>query len=195
MAYLRHMLISFPQIAKFFAKYYAALSLLRFRKIIKAPAASIKQLFESVLRSSVAVAGSIGASWGTICLFQMILPRAFIPTFRFFVGGLLGGLFQVFDRTTAGHANALYVARLSVDSLWKVGVKHKWWKGVKGGDVWVLVASLALINVVYDRRNGTAAEHDSTMGLVKVLRGEVELGLPKKRTEEDSMVNKNTKKS
>lgn len=37
-----------------------------------------------------------------------------------------------------------------MDSLWKVGKKRGWWKGVRGGDVWVFVASLAAINVVYE---------------------------------------------
>jgi hypothetical protein len=180
LAYLRQMLLSFPQIAKLFTKYYGALALLRFKKILEAPVASLNRFSESVLRSTVAVAGSIGASWGTICLFQIILPRAFLPKFRFFLGGLLGGAFQLFDRTAAGHANSLYAARMSVDSLWKVGVKHRWWKGIKGGDVWVFVASLALVNVVYDLGKDTPAGQDRALALIKVLRGEVELGLRKK---------------
>ena len=195
MAYLRHMLISFPQIAQFFSKYYGALALLRFKKIINAPIASLNRLAESVLRTSIAIAGSIGASWGTICLFQMILPRAFVPTFRFFVGGLVGGLCQLFDRTAAGHANSLYAARTSVDSLWKVGVKHNWWRGVSGGDVWVFVASLALVNAVYDFGKGTPAEQDRAMGLVRVLRGEVELGLPKRTKKKTSGIGEGTKES
>ncbi|KAJ9609490.1 hypothetical protein H2200_005817 [Cladophialophora chaetospira] len=181
LAYLRQMLLSFPEIAKFFAKYYGAMSLLRINKIIKAPIASLNRVSESVLRTTIAIAGSIGASWGTICLFQILLPRAFIPKFRFFVGGLLGGMFQLFDRTTYGHANSLYAARTSVDSLWKVGVKHRWWKGVKGGDVWVIVASLALVNVVYDLGRNTKAGEDTVMKLIKVLRGEIELGLQKRK--------------
>ena len=40
--------------------------------------------------------------------------------------------------------------RLSVDSLWKVGVKRGWWKGVRNGDVWVFVAGLMLLNTVYE---------------------------------------------
>ncbi|ETI22612.1 hypothetical protein G647_06688 [Cladophialophora carrionii CBS 160.54] len=180
LAYLRQMLLSFPEIAKFFTKYYGALALLRFKKVLEAPMASLNRLSESILRSTIAVAGSIGASWGTICLFQNILPRAFLPKFRFFLGGLLGGLFQLFDRTEAGHANSLYAARMSVDSLWKVGIKHRWWKGIRGGDVWVFVASLALVNVVYDLGKSTSAGQDRALSLIKVLRGEVELGLREK---------------
>ena len=93
----------------------------------------------------------------------------------------MGGSFQLFDRTTAGHANSLYAARLSVDSLWKVGLKRRWWRGVKGGDVWVFVAALALINVVYDVGKNTPASQDRALALIKVLRGEVELGLRGKK--------------
>ncbi|KAH0837069.1 hypothetical protein AYO21_04532 [Fonsecaea monophora] len=181
MAYIRHMLISFPQLAKFFTKYYGALALLRLRQIIKAPLASLNGLSEAVLRSSIAVSGWIGAAWGSICLLQAILPRSLLPKFRFFLGGFLGGMFQIFDRTTAGHANSLYAARTSVDSLWKVGVKRRWWRGIRGGDVCVFVAALALVNVVYDLGKETAAGQDRAMILIKVLRGEAELGLQRRK--------------
>jgi len=43
------------------------------------------------------------------------------------------------------------VARMSLDSAWKVGVKHGWWKGVKNGDVLLFALSLAVINSVYEK--------------------------------------------
>jgi hypothetical protein len=181
MAYLRQNLLAFPQLARFYAMYYGALSLLKIKKFVHEPMTSLNRLSESVLRSTVAISGSIGAAWGSICLFQAIFPRALLPQFRFFLGGFLGGLFQLFDRTPAGHMASLYTARTSVDSLWKVGVKRRWWRGVRGGDVWLFVAALALVNVVYDLGRDTAAGKDSAMNLIKVLRGEVEVGLnPKK---------------
>jgi len=45
----------------------------------------------------------------------------------------------------------LYGMRASIDSLWKVGKKHGWWRGIRGGDVWLFVGSLMVINVVYER--------------------------------------------
>ena len=44
----------------------------------------------------------------------------------------------------------MYSARASIDSLWKVGIKRGWWTGVRNGDVWLFVASLMLVNVVYE---------------------------------------------
>ncbi|KAK5056236.1 hypothetical protein LTR84_012789 [Exophiala bonariae] len=181
LAFLRHILISFPQIARFYALYYGAFSLMKLKKIMKAPLAALNRLSESVLRSSFAITGSIGMAWASICLFQIILPRAFIPQFRFFFGGLLGGLFQLADRTASGHMTSLYTARTSVDSLWKVGVKHRWWKGIKAGDAWLFVAALALENLVYDFGKNTSASQDQAMTMIKVLRGEIQLGLPKKQ--------------
>ncbi|KAL6246592.1 hypothetical protein RBB50_006830 [Rhinocladiella similis] len=184
MAYLRQNLLAFPKLARFYAMYYGALSLLRIKKTIRDPVASLNRLSESILRSTLAISGSIGVAWGSICLFQALLPRVVLPKFRFFLGGFLGGMFQLFDRTPAGHMASLYTARTSVDSLWKIGVKHRWWKGIRGGDVWLFVAALGLVNVVYDLGKDTAAGKDSAMTLIKILRGEIEVGLPKKKKEE-----------
>ena len=46
----------------------------------------------------------------------------------------------------------MYSLRASLDSLWKVGKKRSWWNGIRGGDVLLFVTSLALMNVVHERR-------------------------------------------
>ena len=46
--------------------------------------------------------------------------------------------------------------------------------------MWLFVAALGLINVVYDLGKNTPAAQDQAMMLIKVLRGEVDIGLPKK---------------
>lgn len=114
------------------------------------PITSLDKLGRSVLRISAFVAGAVGTSWGTICLFQQLLPRTVLPTQRFFLGGFIGGLWAYLEKD-AGRGNFLYSARLSLDSVWKVGTKRGWWKGVKGGDVWLFVAALAAVNVVYTK--------------------------------------------
>ena len=85
-------------------------------------------------------------------------------------------MFQLLDLTSNGRGNALYAARTSADSFWKVGVKHGWWRGVKNGDVIVFAAGLALYSMVYEARESSI---DSGAGkyLMKMLRGEAELGL------------------
>lgn len=56
--------------------------------------------------------------------------------------GLLGG---------DARGEFLYSARTSLDSLWKVGRKRGWWRGIRGGDVGLFVLSLMVVNVVYER--------------------------------------------
>jgi hypothetical protein len=95
-------------------------------------------------------AGAVGTSWGAICLFQQLLPRNRLPTQRFFLGGFLGGLWAFIEKD-AGRGNFLYCARLSVESAWKVGAKRRWWKGVRGGDLWLFVAAMAVVNVAFTK--------------------------------------------
>lgn len=156
--------------------YYGAFSLLGYKKLFSSPLEFFNNLAARVLRTTASISGAIGASWGSICLFAMILPRNLWPKSRFFLGGLLAGCFQFLDRTSSGRTNALYAARTSADSLWKVGVKHGWWRGIKGGDVWVFVAGLAVLNVVYEAREG-AVDSGAAKGMMKVLRGEADIGI------------------
>lgn len=65
----------------------------------------------------------------------------------------------------------LYCFRLSVESAWKVGVKRGLWKGFKGGDVWLFVMSLAIVNMVYTN-NSEALKSGIFRKAVAGLRGE-----------------------
>lgn len=104
-------------------------------------------------------------------------------TQRWFLGGALGGLWAFLERR-GGRSNFLYCTRQSADSLWKVGVKRKWWRGVAGGDVLLFAASLAVVNVVYEvdpkAVNGTMVRKGLGM-----LRGE---GWVDRVGEEDAVV-------
>lgn len=71
----------------------------------------------------------------------------------------------------SGRSNFMYSARLSIDSLWKVGVKHEWWRGVKNGDVLVLVMSLSLVNTIYELNPKAVSGGIMRKGL-GMLRGE-----------------------
>lgn len=61
--------------------------------------------------------------------------------------------------------------RLSIDSLWKVGVKKGWWKGFKNGDVWVVVVAMAVVNSVYELRPGAVSGSMIRRG-VEYMKGE-----------------------
>jgi len=167
--FLHYVLTAFPALTRFFAAYYALFSLPKYKKFLTNPAGELNALGKRVLRTSAFLTGAIGTSWGSICLFQYLLPRTFLPSARWFLGGFLGGLWGFVDRK-GGRGHFMYSARLSVDSLWKVGVKRGLWKGFDGGDVAVFAAGLAVLNVVYEKRRGAV---EGVMGTgVGWLRGE-----------------------
>lgn len=113
---------------------------------------------------------AIGTSWGSICLFANLLPRNFLPTQRWFLGGFLGGLWGFVERK-GGRGNFLDSVRLSIDSAWKVCKKRGWWKGVRGGDLGVFVAGLMVINAVYER-DAAAVQGSMVRKGLGFLRGE-----------------------
>lgn len=98
------------------------------------------------------VTGAIGTSWASICFFNAWLPRATLPTQRWFLGGFAGGCWAFVTAAGKERGSFLYSTRLSIDSLWKVGRKRGWWRGVRNGDVVVFVAGLAVLGAVYEGR-------------------------------------------
>ncbi|KAI4110567.1 MAG: hypothetical protein LQ345_006961 [Seirophora villosa] len=148
--FLTYILAASPPLLKFFTLIYTLFSLPRWKAYLSSPSQELNGLAKRILRTTLFITMAIGSSWGSICLFANLLPRAFLPTQRWFLGGLLGGLWAFVDRK-GGRSNFLYSVRLSVDSAWKVGRKRGWWKGVRGGDVGVFVAGLMLVNAVYER--------------------------------------------
>ena len=91
---------------------------------------------------------AIGSAWGSVCLLHNTLPRSTLPTKRFFLSGALGGLPFLF----MGQSRSifLYFFRAAVDSAWKTGVKRGLWKGARGGELLLFVASWAVIGSVLE---------------------------------------------
>ncbi|KAK5128442.1 hypothetical protein LTR85_003110 [Meristemomyces frigidus] len=168
--YLKYWIAAFPSVAKFFTLIYGAFALLAYKKLLKDPMPFVNKLSKRILRMALFITGAIGTSWGSICLFSNYLPRSTLPTQRWFLGGFIGGLWAFVARH-GERSNFLYSSRVSIDSLYKVGKKRGWWCGVKDGDVLVFVASLALLNVVYEARAGAVKGPVVRKG-VSMLRGE-----------------------
>lgn len=173
-AFLTQMLTSAPTLLRFFTVIFSALSVLSYKRWRAAPVATLNALSKQILKMTFIISSAIGTAWSSICLFQNFLPRKLIPQWRFFLGGFLGGLFMYFDRQR-GRGLATYAARTSADSLWKVGVKRRWWKDVKGGDVFVFAVSLGMMGVVLEK-NKQVGKGWERMTL-EVIRGDRELGL------------------
>ncbi|OTB10265.1 hypothetical protein K445DRAFT_323129 [Daldinia sp. EC12] len=148
--YIAFWVRSFPRMGRFFLLFYSVLMLPRYKLLYNSPLYLLNRLLSRVLRVSTFATGAISTAWASICFFQTWFPRTFLPTQRFFLGGFLAGLWAWVERKE-GRSVFLYSARTSVDSLWKVGVKRRWWRAMKGGDVWVFVLALAITGAVYER--------------------------------------------
>ncbi|KAH7157398.1 hypothetical protein B0J13DRAFT_671221 [Dactylonectria estremocensis] len=149
--YLTFWLSTFPPLARFFVLIYSALTVVpRVSTLYHSPLATLQSIISRALRSSTYATGAISTAWASICFFQTWLPRHVLATQRFFLGGFFAGLWAWVERRH-GRGVFLYTARASVDSLWKVGVKRRWWKSMKGGDVWVFMLALMVTGAVYER--------------------------------------------
>ncbi|KAK2591162.1 hypothetical protein QQS21_011156 [Conoideocrella luteorostrata] len=169
--YLTFWLNSFPPVARFFLIVYSALTIVpRFKSFYNFPVTTIQKIISRALRMSTFATGAISTAWASICFFQTYLPKRVLATQRFFLGGFFAGLWAWIERRH-GRSIFLYSARASVDSLWKVGVKRRWWKAMKGGDVWVFVLALMVTGVVYERDARAIREKEWRKG-VSWIRGE-----------------------
>jgi hypothetical protein len=168
--YVQYWIQAFPKVARIFTLYFAAISLSRYKAFAASPITATNNLAKSILRMSLFISGTIGTSWGSVCLFQNFFPRSFLPTQRWFLGGFLSGLWAFLERKN-GRANFLLTARMSIDSFWKVGIKRRWWRGIQNGDVVLFVMSLATINVLYEISPRSVSSGVARKGL-GMLRGE-----------------------
>ena len=148
-SYITFNLKAFPGLAKFFTVILALFQLPKYRAYLKEPTKQIGGFLSVIVRMTTFITGAIGTSWAGICLFQSIFPRTFLPTQRWFLGGFMAGFWAFLERE-GGHSQSFYSFRLSLDSLWKVGVKRKWWKAHGSGDVLVIVASLMILNTIHE---------------------------------------------
>ena len=169
--YLTFWLHSFPPLTRYFLVIYSALTVLpRLKSLYHSPLATVQRLLATALRLSTFVTGATSTAWASICLFQNYLPRHVLASQRFFLGGFFAGLWAWVERRH-GRPVFLYSARASVDSLWKVGVKRRWWRAMRGGDVWVFVLAMMVTGVVYER-DATAIREAQWRKGVSWVRGE-----------------------
>jgi len=178
--FLRQILLSFTRLTRVLTLYYGAFSLLRIRRLIKSPAPFFSDLATKILRVTTILCVTIAGSWGSICFLNNFMPKSLLPKFRVFLGGAISGSIAVIDQSATGHENNMYAVRNSLCSLWQVGVKRRWWRSVRGGDVYIFTAALVVLNMLYDGLRETAVGKARTMMAVRLLRGDIEVGLKNK---------------
>ncbi len=169
--YLTYWLRAFPAYARFFLVVYMALQLPRASAVYHAPVRAAQRLVARALRSAAFLTGALSTAWASICFLQAWLPRRVLPTQRFFLGGFVAGFWAWIERKH-GRALFLYSARASLDSVWRVGAKRRWWRpAAQGTDVLVFVASLVLAGAVYEREARAVREPTWRKG-ISWVRGE-----------------------
>ncbi|BAE65085.1 unnamed protein product [Aspergillus oryzae RIB40] len=149
-AFLHNILLSVPRLARFVTTVTLALSVLKFKKLMANPITSINNLSKKIITLTAVLSASVGSAWGSICLWNSLFPRSVLPTKRFFLSGALAGM--PFAFLANSRSVFTYFFRAAVDSAWKTGVKRGLWKGWKGGDLFILVLSWALMNSILESR-------------------------------------------
>ncbi|EER29684.1 hypothetical protein CPC735_073660 [Coccidioides posadasii C735 delta SOWgp] len=114
------------------------------------PIASINALSRKILSWTAVLSAAIGSAWGSICFFNGVLPRSVLRTQRFYLSGALAGAPFMFFGAAGYRSHFLYFFRLAIASAWKAGVKRGLWRGWKGGELWVLAVSWAVIGAVLE---------------------------------------------
>ncbi|KAB8233338.1 hypothetical protein BDV23DRAFT_154351 [Aspergillus alliaceus] len=149
-AFLQNILLSVPRLARFLTTVTLALSVLKFKKLMANPITSANALSKKIITLTAVLSASVGSAWGSICLWNSLLPRSVLPTKRFFLSGALAGM--PFAFLANSRSIFLYFFRAAVDSAWKTGVKRGLWKGWKGGDLFLVVLSWALLGSILESR-------------------------------------------
>ncbi|EFW16925.1 hypothetical protein D8B26_003738 [Coccidioides posadasii str. Silveira] len=149
-AFLQQNLLSIPLLARSVSKVALALSLLKLKSFIVHPIASINALSRKILSWTAVLSAAIGSAWGSICFFNGVLPRSVLRTQRFYLSGALAGAPFMFFGAAGYRSHFLYFFRLAIASAWKAGVKRGLWRGWKGGELWVLAVSWAVIGAVLE---------------------------------------------
>ncbi|KAL2012718.1 hypothetical protein VTN00DRAFT_243 [Thermoascus crustaceus] len=147
-AFLHHILLSVPPLARLLTSMTLVFSLLKYKSLLAHPISSTNALSKRIITMTAVLSTAVGSTWGSICLFNTLLPRRVLPTKRFFLSGAIGGIPFAFLGNNRG--NFLYFFRMAVYSAWKVGVKRGLWRGWKGGELWLFVLSWAVIGSILE---------------------------------------------
>lgn len=154
-AFTHHLLTSVSALGRFFTLVAFARSALDVKGWLTQPITTINELSRHIIASTAVVAAAIGSAWGSLCLWNAVLPRSVFPTQRFYLSGALAGIpFAFLGKGKNSRNVCLYFFRTAVDSVWKAGVKRGLWKGWRGGELWLFVVAWATLGCVLEARPG-----------------------------------------
>lgn len=149
-AFLHHILLSVPPLARILTLVTFIYSFKKLKPFLYRPIATTNEFSKRVISLTAVLSTAVGSAWGSLCLWNILFSRSTLPTKRFFLSGALGGLpFAFLDGSRGVY---LSVFRTAVDSAWKVGAKRGTGKSLRGGELWVVVVAWALIGAILDSR-------------------------------------------
>ncbi|KAL4910437.1 hypothetical protein BDW74DRAFT_51891 [Aspergillus multicolor] len=154
-ALAHHLLTSASTLGRFFTSVAFAWSALNVKGWLTQPISMINSLSLQILTNTGVLSSSIGLAWGSVCLWNALLPRSVLPTQRFYLSGALAGLpFAWLEIGNNGRHTAAFMSifRTAVGSAWRAGVKRGLWKGWRGGELWLFVLGWATLGCVLDSR-------------------------------------------
>lgn len=150
-AFLQQNLLSIPLLVRSISKIAIALALVKIKNLLLHPIATTNSISRKVLSVTAVVSTAISSAWGSLCLFNNILPRSVLSTHRFYLSGALAGVPFMFFKAAGYRGFFLYFFRLAADSAWKSGVKRGLWRGWRGGELWLLAVSWAVVGMILER--------------------------------------------
>ncbi|GHJ83714.1 hypothetical protein NliqN6_0116 [Naganishia liquefaciens] len=108
--------------------YSGAMMLARFKALRQDPRAALIKWLKGSIRGAAFVTLSISNAWAWVCVFQRLLSPGTLTRPRFGLGGMLAGLWIFLVPAARRLELGLYSVRLSMATLWKIGVKKGWWR-------------------------------------------------------------------
>ncbi|KAL5343941.1 hypothetical protein BJX70DRAFT_393364 [Aspergillus crustosus] len=169
-ALTHHLLLSVSALARLFTAITLARSLLNLKAWLTNPISTVNSLSKQVITQTAVLSAAIGSAWGSLCLWNAVLPRSALPTQRFYLSGALAGIPFAFLGSN-NRSLFLYFLRLAVDSAWKTGVKRGLWKGWRGGDAWLFVVAWAILGSSLECRPNSV-QGPSARKLLAWMRGD-----------------------
>lgn len=168
-AFLYHILLSVPPLTRILAIVALAISAVQYKKFLAQPISATNAASKRVIKIAGVLSVAAGSTWGSICLLNKLLPRSALSTKRFFLNGFIGGLpFALLGNSRGGY---LSIFRVAVYSAWKVCIKRGLWCGWKGGDLWILALSWALMGSILEG-NPSAVQQKGFRKFLAWTRGE-----------------------
>ncbi|CAO1630559.1 unnamed protein product [Sympodiomycopsis kandeliae] len=157
--------------AKFTGAFVLLTSVLfKSKRWAKDPETELFKVFVAILQGATVITGSIGTAWSMTCFLQQYLPRTFLPRARFFLNGLVSGIFILAVPKARRRELGLYVARMSAGSTWQILEKKGKVKPIPNGQRILLATALAILAGLYE----VQSEHLSkaTRGAAKRIFGQ-----------------------